>query len=113
MAEEEGPRQSATLVLHPSAAGIVLASKGRGVATKKAGSSVTHLQRHGFDTSRVKRFSNIDSTYEVLETGGAGAVIFVPSVDGIGRNPRTYAREPDLPAGTGVPLPMVTEFLDV
>lgn len=50
--------------------------KGHVVATKKATSSVTYLERHGFDMSRVKQFSNIDSAYEALETGGADAVIF-------------------------------------
>lgn len=50
--------------------------KGHVVATKKATSSVTYLQRHGFDMSHVKQFANIDSAYEALETGGADAVIF-------------------------------------
>jgi len=50
--------------------------KGHVVATKKATSSVDYLTQHGFPSSHIKQFQNIDSAYQALETGGADAVIF-------------------------------------
>lgn len=50
--------------------------KGQVVATKKATSSVDYLTDHGFDASYIKQFQDIDTAYQALATGGAGAVLF-------------------------------------
>lgn len=50
--------------------------KGKLIATKKATSSVDYLTQHGFNASDIKQFSDIDTAYSTLESGGADAVVF-------------------------------------
>lgn len=46
------------------------------VAAKKGTSGVDYLLQHGFTSSDVKQFQNINAAYQTLLTGGADAVIY-------------------------------------